>query len=99
MFRHFLKHAQRFDPAQPILLLLHGQITHTSLHMVHWAMEHNIHLIVLPAHTSHITQLLDVPFSDLLSATCTTSAAEYAKKTTTNYNEVSNHQHGMHGLS
>jgi len=89
MVGHFLKHVQRSDPAQPILLLLDGHSTHTSLHMVHWAMEHNIHLFVLPAHTSHITQPLDVavfgPFKRYYYSECADYMRQNMGKTITRY--------------
>jgi len=88
MVGHFLKHVQRSDPAQPILLLLDGHSTHTSLHIVHWAMEHNIHLFVLPAHTSHITPL-DVavfgPFKRFYYSECADYMRWNMGKTITRY--------------
>lgn len=56
---HFLKYAPgRGD--DPILLLLDGHKSHTSFGLVDWAITRNIILFVLPAHTSHFLQPLDV---------------------------------------
>ncbi|XP_046582152.1 uncharacterized protein LOC124289604 [Haliotis rubra] len=57
---HFLKYAQRSDPSQPILLLYDGHRSHVSLPIIDWAISRNIVLMVLPAHTSHVLQPLDV---------------------------------------
>ena len=57
---HFLTNINRGDGRQPVILLLDGHTTHTSTEMMKWARERNIHLFCLPAHTSHILQLLDV---------------------------------------
>jgi len=56
---------------QPILLLLDG---HTSRSIIEWARSHHIILQVLPAHTSHVLQLLDVsvfgPFKAFYNKEC-----------------------------
>ena len=56
---------------QPILLLLDG---HTSRSIIEWARSHNIILQVLPAHTSHVLQPLDVsvfgPFKAFYNKEC-----------------------------
>ena len=38
---------------RPVLLILDGQSSHVSY-------EHNIHLLMLPAHTTHCLQPLDI---------------------------------------
>lgn len=45
---------------QKALLLLNGHKSHISVGLVQWAKERNIILFILPAHTSHILQPLDV---------------------------------------
>ncbi|XP_065941319.1 uncharacterized protein [Magallana gigas] len=45
---------------EPVLLLLDGHRSHVSVAAVEWAKEHNIVLHVLPAHTSHSLQPMDV---------------------------------------
>ena len=42
------------------MLLLDGHKSHVSLSGIEWAKQHNIILQVLPAHTSHLLQPLDV---------------------------------------
>ncbi|OWF45553.1 Jerky protein homolog-like [Mizuhopecten yessoensis] len=56
---HFLKHAQRRDSTEPLLLLYDGYRCHLSVGIIEWAKQQNIILFVLPAHTSHILQPRD----------------------------------------
>jgi hypothetical protein len=44
----------------PTLLLYDGHRTHINLTLTEWAKYHNVVLFVLPPHTSHLTQPLDV---------------------------------------
>jgi hypothetical protein len=66
---HFLKYVQSRDSSQPVLLLYDGHRSHISLSLIKWAQENNIILFVLPPHTSHILQPMDVgcfgPFETL----------------------------------
>ncbi|XP_053390074.1 uncharacterized protein LOC123531140 isoform X2 [Mercenaria mercenaria] len=57
---HFLKFVQRPDESQPILLIFDGHRSHINIPVIEWAKQHNIILFVLPAHTSHLLQPLDV---------------------------------------
>ena len=70
---HFLKFAPARD-GQYILLLLDGHKSHVSIGLVDWAKSHNIILFILPAHTSHILQPMDVgcygPFQRMYNAEC-----------------------------
>ena len=52
---HFLKYVPGRED-NPILLLLDGHKSHTSVGLVDWAITHNIILFVLPVHTSHFLQ-------------------------------------------
>ena len=69
MKEHFLKYVQSRDSSRPVLLLYDGHHSHISLSLIKWAQENNIILFVLPPHTSHILQLMDVgcfgPFETL----------------------------------
>ena len=55
-FENFLIRKQM---KKPCLLLLDGHFSHVNLKNISFAMEKQIHLFVLPSHTSHITQPLD----------------------------------------
>ena len=49
-----------------LLLFLDGHKSHISLDLLEWAKERKIILFILPAHTSHILQPLDVSCYGLL---------------------------------
>ena len=56
---HFLLHV----PTKPCILLYDGHSTHITVNIINKATDNGVHLFVLPAHTSHILQPLDVsPF-------------------------------------
>ncbi|XP_052271446.1 uncharacterized protein LOC127872156 [Dreissena polymorpha] len=60
---HFAKHA-RLEGAshKPVLVLYDGHKVHLSLTLADWAKDHNVVLFVLPPHTNHLTQSLDVGY-------------------------------------
>ncbi|KAJ8921607.1 hypothetical protein NQ315_010515 [Exocentrus adspersus] len=61
-FNHFLKYAKP-SADDPVLLILDGHATHIkNLTLVEMARENNVHILVLPPHTSHRLQPLDVNF-------------------------------------
>ena len=66
---HLIKYFQSRDHEQSILLLYDGHFSHISLSLIEWAQTNNIVLFVLPLHTSHILQSMDVgcfgPFETL----------------------------------
>ena len=57
---HFLKFAPQRQPGQYMLILLDGHKSHVSVDLIEWAKSKEIILFILPAHTSHILQPLDV---------------------------------------
>ena len=58
---HFLPNVRRGDnDGQHILLIFDGHASHVSRALIDWAMSNKLILFVLPAHTSHILQPLDV---------------------------------------
>ena len=56
---HFLKYVQRCAD-EPVLLILDGHRSHVNVPVLDWAKQHNVIVMILPAHTSHILQPLDV---------------------------------------
>lgn len=64
IFRQYLEdHFCKFIPThadQKILLLMDGHKSHVSVFLSEWALSKGILLFVLPAHTSHALQTLDV---------------------------------------
>ncbi|XP_045188616.2 uncharacterized protein LOC123546428 [Mercenaria mercenaria] len=71
---HFLKYVQRPSEDQPLLLIFDGHKSHITIPVINWAKEHNVSLFVLPAHTSHVLQPLDVgcygPMQRIYNAQC-----------------------------
>ena len=67
---HFIKHVQ----ARSCLLLYDGHSTHITVDLIQNAQENNIHMFVLPPHSSLQLQPLDVeifsPFKAALSTEC-----------------------------
>ena len=57
---NFLKFVPGCDN-QKVLLLLDGHRSHISVDLTEWAILKGIIIFVLPAHTSHILQPMDVP--------------------------------------
>lgn len=47
-------------PVRPALLILDGHVSHVSVDFVEMAKKNDVHLLVLPPHTTHIWQPLDV---------------------------------------
>ena len=45
---------------RPVLLIQDGHGSHVSIELIELARAHNIHLLCLPAHTTHVLQPLDV---------------------------------------
>ena len=48
------------DQGRPRLLILDGHASHLTAEVIEYCIEHTIELLVLPPHTSHILQPLDV---------------------------------------
>ncbi|XP_048252703.1 MFS-type transporter clz9-like [Haliotis rufescens] len=57
---HFLKHAVAASADSPLLIVYDGHRSHVSIPLIEWARQHHIILFVLPAHTSHVLQPMDV---------------------------------------
>ena len=56
-FRQFL---QWIPPVRPVLLIQDGHSSHVTIELIELARANDIHLLCLPAHTTHILQPLDV---------------------------------------
>ncbi|CAC5424039.1 unnamed protein product [Mytilus coruscus] len=71
---HFINYVQGLSEKQPILVIYDGHLSHVSLGVIDWAKANNIILLVLPAHTSHLLQPLDVgcfgPLSKIYNHSC-----------------------------
>ena len=56
-FKFFI---EKIPPARPVLLIEDGHSSHISLDVIGLAPDNGIHLLCLPAHTTHLLQPLDV---------------------------------------
>ncbi|KAK3099590.1 hypothetical protein FSP39_006586, partial [Pinctada imbricata] len=78
IFRDYLEHHfLKYVPGRgddPVLLILDGHKSHVSVGLTDWARQQNIIIFVLPAHTSHFLQPLDVgcydPFHNIYNNEC-----------------------------
>lgn len=75
---HFLKYAQR-NPNEKLLLIYDGHVSHAAMSILQWAKDHNIVLLILPAHTSHVLQPLDVACFGPLQKVYDKECAAYMK--------------------
>ena len=64
VFKQYLStHFLKFIPGRnddPVFLLLDGHKSHIAVDVIEWAQERNIILHILPVHTSHILQPLEI---------------------------------------
>ncbi|XP_053389346.1 uncharacterized protein LOC128552342, partial [Mercenaria mercenaria] len=67
---HFLVHVK----SRPCLLLYDGHATHITKDVIELAQKQNVHMFVIPPHSSHLVQPLDVgvfgPFKAALATGC-----------------------------
>jgi len=74
MKEHFIKFIPNRDDDHKVLVLYDGHKSHISMSLITWVKENNIILFVLPPHTSHILQQMDVscfgPFEKAWGAAC-----------------------------
>ena len=57
MVEFFLK---SIPPARPVILIQDGHTSHVSIQLIELARANNVHILCLPAHTTHLLQPLDV---------------------------------------
>jgi hypothetical protein len=65
IFKHYLQsHLIKYSPERsescPVVLFYDGHRSHINLNIVQWARQEHIILFILPAHTSHVLQPMDV---------------------------------------
>jgi hypothetical protein len=87
---HFLPYARPCAlDKQPILLIYDGHASHKNPELIKWAREQGIILFVLPAHTSHVLQPLDVavfgPFKNYYYTECSAYMCKNIGRTITKY--------------
>lgn len=57
---HLIKYLPERSESCPVVIFYDGHRSHVNLGLVQWARQENIVLFVLPAHTSHVLQPMDV---------------------------------------
>ena len=57
---HFLRYVNPSARSNPVLVLFDGHKSHVNLALHEWGRENNVIFFVLPPHTSHLLQPLDV---------------------------------------
>ena len=88
---HFTPYVNaRRKTGEHVLLIYDGHKSHVPIPVIRFAREHNIILFVLPAHTSHFLQPLDVgvfsPMKSHYNATCSRYLREHPGRVVTRYN-------------
>ena len=78
---------QAIPPARPVLLLLDGHASHVSIEAVEFARNDEVHVLCLPAHTTHVLQPLDVgvfkPFKSAYNKACKRLMANHPHRVVT----------------
>ncbi|XP_052227458.1 uncharacterized protein LOC127842149 [Dreissena polymorpha] len=71
---HFLEHVPALGPQQSVLVIYDGHASHVNQELIDWASKNRVVLFVLPPHTSHVLQPLDVgifgPFKSYYYSEC-----------------------------
>ena len=52
--------SRNIPPTRPVLLIQDGHSSHMSIEGIEFARDNGIHMLCLPAHTTHILMPLDV---------------------------------------
>ena len=73
-FKFFLAN---IPPVWPVLILMDGHGSHISIDVIEQARADNVHLLCLPAHTTHILQLLDVGVFKSFTGNFTKACTKY----------------------
>ncbi|XP_053374341.1 uncharacterized protein LOC128546943 [Mercenaria mercenaria] len=87
---HFIPYVRPTQASsQPILLIYDGHSSHKTPQLISWAKEQGLILFVLPAHSSHLLQPLDVsifgPFKNYYYSECSTYMHQHLGQTITKY--------------
>ena len=72
---------QNIPPLRPVLLIQDGHASHISIDVIEFARANSIHMLCLPAHTTHVLQPLDVgvfkSFKTNFSKACTSYLSKH----------------------
>ena len=79
-FEHFLRHSKP-SAEEPVLLILDGHLTHKrNLDVIKLARANHVTIVVIPPHTSHRLQPLDVGFMKPLSTFYTQAIEKFLRQ-------------------
>ena len=74
-------------PARPVLLIVDGHASHVSIEAIEFARSSEVHMLCIPAHTTHILQPLDVgvfkPFKSAYNKACKKLMADHPHRVIT----------------
>ena len=76
-FKFFLT---KIPPTRPVLLIEDGHSSHISIDVIKLARDNGVHLLCLPAHTTHMLQPLDVGVFKSLKSNYSTACKKYLSK-------------------
>ena len=80
VYLEWFKFLQNIPPSRPVVLIQDGHASHVSIELIELARANNIHLLCLPAHTSHILQPLDVGVFKSCKVNFSKSCSSYIAK-------------------
>jgi hypothetical protein len=78
---------ESIPPSRPVLLILDGHASHVFIEAIEFARSNDIHMLCIPAHTTHILQPLDVgvfkSFKSFYYKACKKQLAEHPNRVIT----------------
>ena len=79
--------SESIPPSRPVLLILDGHASHVSIEAIEFARSNDIHMLYIPAHTTHILQPLDVgvfkSFKSFYAKACKKRISEHPNRVIT----------------
>ena len=85
-----MKYLPQCSADNPVLIMYDGHRSHININLINWAKTQNLILFILPAHTSHMLQPLDIgcfgPFERIFNNVSHKFMLENCGKSITRYN-------------
>ena len=57
---HLMKYLPERSEDDPVLIMYDGHRSQFNINLTHWAKTHNLIILILPVHTSHVLQSLGI---------------------------------------
>jgi hypothetical protein len=83
LFLDWLKHFMKFKSEGTVLLILDNHGSHTRYEAIRFCKDHDIELVVLPPHSTHVLQPLDRTFVKSMKAQYHKNATEWMHRNPT----------------